>query len=158
MVEHPERLKVGDLARLIGKTVRALHLYEELGLLHPIERSKGGYRLYHPEAVNRVAWICKLQEMGFSLSEVQEFARSLERSTTAPLAMLRARAIFEEKLQATRAHITKLQALASDLQQGLAYLEGCDWCDPGELPPACSECARPHEVPPPILVTGMHHS
>ena len=33
-------LRVGELARLAGKTVRALHLYEERGLLDPIERSR----------------------------------------------------------------------------------------------------------------------
>ena len=35
-------LKVGELARRTGKTVRAIHLYEELGLLTPAVRSKGG--------------------------------------------------------------------------------------------------------------------
>ena len=39
-------LRVGDLAQRTQKSVRALHLYEELGLLLPIERSKGGFRLY----------------------------------------------------------------------------------------------------------------
>jgi MerR family copper efflux transcriptional regulator len=152
------KLRVGDLAKLTGKTVRALHLYEELGLLHPVERSKGGYRLYAPEAVERVAWIGKLQTMGFSLAEVQEFARSLERSQTAPLAMLKVRGVFEQKLRETRAQIERLQALEHDLDQGLTYLEGCHWCDPAELPENCTECAKHHEVPPPILVTGLHHT
>ncbi len=35
-------MRVGDLARETGKTVRAIHLYEELGLLTPGGRSKGG--------------------------------------------------------------------------------------------------------------------
>ena len=39
-------LRVGDLARQTGKTVRAIHLYEELGLLAPATRSSGGFRLY----------------------------------------------------------------------------------------------------------------
>ncbi len=39
-------LKVGELAKRTGKTVRAVHLYEELGLLDPAVRSKGGFRLY----------------------------------------------------------------------------------------------------------------
>ena len=41
-------LKVGELARRTGKTARAIHLYEELGLLTPAVRSKGGFRLYSP--------------------------------------------------------------------------------------------------------------
>ena len=46
-------LKVGELAKQTGKTVRAVHLYEELGLLAPAVRSKGGFRLYHPRAAVR---------------------------------------------------------------------------------------------------------
>ncbi|HEY3359616.1 MAG TPA: MerR family transcriptional regulator [Polyangia bacterium] len=152
----PHRLRVGDLARLTGKTVRALHLYEELGLLKPTERSKGGYRLYGVDAVERVGWIGKLQQLGFSLTELQEFSHSLETSHRGPLAMLRVRAIFEEKLRETRENINKLNALEQDLQQSLAYLEGCFGCEPGAEPSTCSACGRTHEVPPPILVSGIH--
>ena len=76
----PSTLKVGELARRAGKTVRALHLYEELGLLDPIERSKGGFRLYAEDALLRVRWISKLQDMGFSLTDIQTMLRQWERS------------------------------------------------------------------------------
>src|SRR5215472_4521851 len=68
-------MQVGDLARESGKTVRAIHLYEELDLLRPAARSKGRYRLYGPEALVRIRWIGKLQEMGFSLSDLQTIVR-----------------------------------------------------------------------------------
>jgi DNA-binding transcriptional MerR regulator len=151
-------LRVGDLARLTGKTVRALHLYEELGLLKPAERSKGGYRLYGTDAVERVGWIAKLQQLGFSLTELQEFSRSLEATQRGPLAMLRVRAIFEQKLRETRENINRFKALEQDLQQSLTYLEGCFGCEPGELPSSCEACGRSHDVPPPILVSGLRHN
>jgi DNA-binding transcriptional MerR regulator len=151
------RLRVGDLARLTQKTVRALHLYEELGLLKPVERSKGGYRLYGPDAVERVGWISKLQQIGFSLTDIQSFSRDLESTRRGPLAMLRVRGVFEEKLRETRENINRLKALEADLTQSLAYLEGCYSCEPGEQPATCSACGRTHDVPPPILVSGMHH-
>ena len=47
-------LRIGDLARATGKTVRAIHLYEERGLLKPATRSSGGFRLYDPSAVERL--------------------------------------------------------------------------------------------------------
>ena len=45
MVNEPtvEQLKVGELAEKTGKTVRALRLYEERGLLTPSTRSQGGF-------------------------------------------------------------------------------------------------------------------
>src|SRR5512145_3545715 len=69
-------LRVGDLARLTGKTVRAIHLYEELGLLEPATRSSGGFRLYERSAIERMRWIDLLHGMGFSLHEMSELLRS----------------------------------------------------------------------------------
>ena len=51
--------QIGDLARETGKTVRAIHLYEELGLLTPAGRSKGRFRLYGAESRVRIRWIAK---------------------------------------------------------------------------------------------------
>ena len=46
-------LKVGDLARRTGLTVRTLHHYDEVGLLKPSGRSDAGYRLYSQADVQR---------------------------------------------------------------------------------------------------------
>src|SRR5262249_44340662 len=65
-------LQVGDIAKASGKTVRAIHHYEDVGLLRPHARSKGRYRLYDQGAVARVRWIGKLHDLGLSLAEIQE--------------------------------------------------------------------------------------
>src|SRR5262245_3588559 len=78
-----ELLQVGDLAKLTGKTVRAIHLYEDLGLLKPIDRSKGRFRLFNQESLQRVRWITKLQTLGLSLTEIGELVQELERSPSA---------------------------------------------------------------------------
>ena len=75
-------LRIGDLARLTGKTARAIHLYEELGLLHPARRSSGGFRLYERSALERMRWIDLLHGMGFSLQEMSELLRSWWRAET----------------------------------------------------------------------------
>src|ERR1043165_3713000 len=118
-------LKVGELARETGKTVRALHLYEELGLLKPAQRTEGGFRLYAPEARERIDWISKLQDMGFSLQEIQEFLRDWEKAAIAPDAMQRVRGTFEEKLRETREHMSRLAQLERDLLASLTYLSSC---------------------------------
>src|SRR5262245_33587781 len=69
--DDAELMQVGDLAKEAGKTVRAIHLYEELNLLKPAARSKGRYRLYSRDALTRIRWIGKLQDMGFSLTDIQ---------------------------------------------------------------------------------------
>jgi MerR family transcriptional regulator, copper efflux regulator len=150
-------LRVGELARLSGKTVRALHLYEERGLLEPVERSKGGYRLYAQDALVRVRWISKLQEMGFSLNDIQSMLRQWEQSGSAPDAMLRVGELLKVKLEETREQITRLHALENELRSSLEYLETCPKCSPQQELTACTSCEL-HEVgaSAPDLVAGFH--
>ncbi len=150
-------LRVGELARLAGKTVRALHLYEERGLLDPVERSKGGFRLYAEDALVRVRWIAKLQDMGFSLSDIQMMLRQWEKSGSAPGAMLRVGDLLKDKLRETREQIERLSALEAELRSSLEYLETCPSCSPKQELTACTACEL-HDVgeTAPDLVAGFH--
>ena len=90
-------LKVGDLARRTGKSIRALRLYEELGLLEPA-RSTGNFRLYGVDQVARVYWISKLQDMGFTLQQIQGLIHTVESSAPGPEAMTSLRELFRARL------------------------------------------------------------
>lgn len=149
-------LRVGDLAKRTGKTVRALHLYEEHGLLSPAQRSNGGYRLYNRASELRVRWIDKLQQMGFSLSDIKQIVSDVDQSKNAPDAMQRVQDLFREKLTETREQLRRLSALETELKSSLDYLETCDSCDTEELLGACTDCARHAcEHKPPDLVAGF---
>ena len=100
-------MRVGELAKAVGKTVRAMHLYEELGLLEPRARSEGGFRLYGPEAVARIHWIVKLQAIGFTLAEIQGFVKDFQNAKSAPEASARVLALFGEKRRQIRDQITQ---------------------------------------------------
>lgn len=150
-------LRIGDLARQTGKTVRAIHLYEELGLLQPATRSSGGFRLYEPAAVERMRWIDLLHGMGFSLHEMSELLRSWWSSDLGPGAMERLRDLFQRKLEETRTALTRHQQLERELIQGLAYLETCRACaTPDVAVKACVHCGQDHGMEnEPALVAGI---
>ncbi len=155
--ERRHLIQIGDLARETGKTVRAIHLYEELGLLAPAARSKGRFRLYAGEALVRIRWIGRLQEMGFSLGDIQTIVREWERVESAPGAMKRMRDVYERKLEETREQKRRLEALEHDLSASLEYLDTCETvCDPQRLLSAC-ECCDLHdkELDVPDLVLGF---
>lgn len=155
--DSPATVKVGELARHAGKSVRAIHLYEELGLLTPAVRSKGGFRLYSPRAATRVEWIQKLQDMGFSLTEIKTFLRLWEESSTAPQAMEAVREIFADKLRETRETIARLSRLTEELGESLGYLESCRSCEPVHTQQECGACElHGHEgQKAPLLVDGI---
>jgi DNA-binding transcriptional MerR regulator len=66
-----ERLRrIGEVAKATGLTARALHHYDDIGLLVPSERSAAGYRLYSDGDLRRLYRIIALRGMGFTLEEI----------------------------------------------------------------------------------------
>ncbi len=64
--------RVGELARETGLSVRALHYYDEIGLLSPSRRTEAGHRLYEAGDVARLQQIKSLRHLGFGLEEIRD--------------------------------------------------------------------------------------
>ncbi|THC43637.1 MerR family transcriptional regulator [Massilia sp. Mn16-1_5] len=64
------RLKIGELAKRTGLTVRTLHHYDDIGLLSPSARSDAGYRLYDESDLARLHRILALRRFGMALAEI----------------------------------------------------------------------------------------
>ena len=69
-------MRVGELARRTGTTVRALRYYESAGLVVP-RRLGNGYREYDPIAVRLVAQIRELMALGLKVEETRPFVESI---------------------------------------------------------------------------------
>ena len=153
-----KQLKVGDLARQTGKSVRALRLYEELDLLHPVARSNGGFRLYDESALTRIRWIELLQEAGLSLHQIQGLLKAWQSSRNAPEAMATVRDTFQKKLSETREAIARYEHLARELEGTLEYLRTCQVCRPPRTTSHdCPHCPEDHGMKEePALVAGFH--
>ncbi|KVP54863.1 MerR family transcriptional regulator [Burkholderia ubonensis] len=67
------RLKVGELAKRSGLTVRTLHHYHAIGLLTPSARADNGYRLYDRDDIARLHQIQALRRFGLSLAEIGDY-------------------------------------------------------------------------------------
>lgn len=103
-------LKVGELARRTGLTVRTLHHYDEIGLLAPSGRSEAGYRLYSQADVQRLHAIQTMRQMGLALGDIGEL---LAGDGVAPERIIgqQIRALDQQITQATelRARLTMLR-------------------------------------------------
>jgi MerR family transcriptional regulator, copper efflux regulator len=153
----PKLLRVGELAKAVGKSVRAIHLYEELGLLRPVQRTSGGFRLFRADAVDRINWITKLQAIGFSLTEIQGFVREFENAESGRSAAARVKAVFQEKLGQIRNSLAQLQVIENDLVEALEYLDSCKDCAPIYRPDECRACEHQGHAPgeAPELFAGL---
>jgi MerR family copper efflux transcriptional regulator len=70
------KIRIGDLARETGVSVRSLRHYEQVGLLAP-GRDENGYRFYQPRSLGQVREIRRLLKLGFSLAEIALFPQCM---------------------------------------------------------------------------------
>ncbi len=104
---HDEALRVGDLAKRTGLTIRTLHHYDEIGLVKPSRHGESGYRLYTAADLARLQQVLALRRLGFSLEEVRD---CLDRPDYSPLELIR---IHIERL---RDQIVREQQLCGRLE------------------------------------------
>ncbi|WP_354699144.1 hypothetical protein DSM112329_04852 [Paraconexibacter sp. AEG42_29] len=127
-MDEQRDMRIGELARLTGTTVRTIRYYEEIGLLPgPDERASGSHRTYSPQDAERLQTVLRLKDLlGVSLEELRELiaaedARTVLREEfraehTAP----RRRA---EILRAALGNVERQRALVRGRQAQLAELD-----------------------------------
>lgn len=71
LVQERDRLLAGpaEAARRLGVSVKALRVYERLGLIKP-RRTKQDWRVYTPQDIDRLARALAFKAMGFGLSQI----------------------------------------------------------------------------------------
>jgi DNA-binding transcriptional MerR regulator len=111
-------MKVGELARRTGVSVRTLHYYGEIGLLAPSRLTNSHHRLYGEPELARLQQIKSLRQLGFTLDEVRvcldDPAFSPRRVLDLHVARLR------EQIGAQQRLVSLLETLRSALNQGAA--------------------------------------
>ncbi|HEX8699064.1 MAG TPA: MerR family transcriptional regulator [Myxococcaceae bacterium] len=107
-------LTVSQVAKLAGVSVRALHHYDEIGLLRPSGRSEAGYRLYEQPDLQRLQQVLFFKELGFPLEEITRIVRD-------PAFDVRAALRMQRQLLTERA--TRVQALIQAVDAALESIE-----------------------------------
>jgi len=106
-----EALKVGELARRTGLTVRALHHYDEIGLVIPSLHTESGHRLYTTADVARLQQVLSLRQLGFSLEEARD---CLTRANFSPLEVIRLHlARLRQQIETQQKLCERLEAVAA---------------------------------------------
>jgi DNA-binding transcriptional MerR regulator len=113
-------MQIGSVAKRIGLTPDAIRFYERNELLPRPPRTEGGFRLYGESDVETLAFIRRVQGLGFKLSEIRSLL-DLRGSRLQPCAPVRRR--LHAKLADVRKKLRDLEKLEHELSSAL---QSCD--------------------------------
>jgi len=130
--------KIGDVAEMLGTTIRAIRYYEEEGLLQPV-RTAGGTRLYSTRHVDRLRAILRLAQGGYSLEAIRDLARLRERCATGHESQDRVSARLDSLLADIDQRMRELRSLALEVRAARNTVQQCAGC---KNPPSTAGC--PH--------------
>ena len=110
------KLKIGEVAKQTGMTIRTLRHYDTLGLLTPRERSGAAYRLYTPADLTRLLQIQSLKTLGLGLQEIK---RALDDPAYDTQEVLRQHiGLLEHRIQYEQRLLERLRALQGVAEVG----------------------------------------
>lgn len=113
-------LTIGQVAKRGEVNIETVRYYERQGLIPPPPRLESGYRQYPDDTVNRVRFIKRAQELGFSLKEIAELL-SLRVGPDTVCADVRKRAVakiseIERKMETLQRMKEVLAGLAAECE------------------------------------------
>jgi MerR family transcriptional regulator, thiopeptide resistance regulator len=109
-----EGMKVGELAKRTGLTIRTLHHYDDIGLLKPSLHTEAGHRLYTAADVARLQQILSLRQLGFGLEDIKA---CLDRPGFSPLEVIRLHvARLREQIDLQEKLCARLEAISASFQ------------------------------------------
>lgn len=114
-------MTIGNLARRAEVNVETIRYYERLGLVARPPRTQSGYRVFPNDAVHRIQFIQRAQDLGFSLKEIRDLL-GLRLRPGARCEDVRARA--EAKIAEIGGKIRDLQAMRNALGRLVAACSG----------------------------------
>ena len=113
-------MQIGILAKRSGLSVDAIRFYERRALLPRAARTEGGFRQYGQGDVETLAFIRRVQRLGFKLSEIRGLLK-LRGDRLQPCGPVRRR--LQEKLAEVQGKLSDLQKLEHELRLAL---RSCD--------------------------------
>lgn len=104
-------LTIGEAAEYLGVSVRTLHHWDDIGLLSPVWRTTGNYRLYTSADLRRAQLIIVYREAGMALSLI---GQALDSSTELKQHLERQKSLLEQRLKKTQRMIRAVDKLLKE--------------------------------------------
>src|SRR5512134_3211037 len=114
-------MKIGQAATASGCHIETIRYYERIGLLPHPARTGGGYREYRPMEVDRLRFITRGRELGFSLEEIRSL---LTLSDDPALSCHDVDQLARHHLADVQQRMRELRRIAQELQRTIASCAG----------------------------------
>jgi DNA-binding transcriptional MerR regulator len=116
-----DALTIGQLSRATDTKIETIRYYEKIGLLPAPRRTTGNYRSYATEHLQRLGFIRRARELGFSIEDVREL---LKLATHGERPCEEVDQLVAHHLEATEQKIAALTRLRRDLRETLNSCQG----------------------------------
>ncbi len=107
-------VKIGVIAKKTGVSVQALRYYQQRGLISPKQQLPSGYRLFETSVTERILFIQRCQNIGFTLDEILELLNLQEKSD---ISASNVKSRVDNKMRLIKQKIDELEALHASLAQ-----------------------------------------
>ena len=125
-------MTVGEVSTLLGVSVRALHHWDETGLVHPSRRSAAGYRLYCEADIMRIQQVLVYRQTGMNLADIKMVLDEPE--TDAMTHLRRQRELVQGQVSHLQQMLNSIDMVMEIHQSGarisvaeMAEIWGTDW-------------------------------
>ena len=113
-------IQIGRVSEQTGLSIDAIRFYEKQRLLDRPPRTEGGFRLFNAQDIERIQFIRRAQQLGFSLPEIRELL-VLRREHGAGCSHVRD--LLRDKVATIRDKIRELSDLEEHLSKSLRKCE-----------------------------------
>ncbi|MNC32719.1 HTH-type transcriptional activator TipA [compost metagenome] len=110
---------IGEVAKLLGTTIKTVRYYDDIDLLKPSSHSEGGHRLYTPEDISRLRLITTLRYLDFGIDEIRQVIAGEIQLTTA----------LNWQIEALETQVSTLTNMISILRQAQEHVSTGDSMD-----------------------------
>jgi len=132
-------LKIGEVAKLLDITVRAIRYYEEEELLKP-QRTNAGTRLYSEQHIERLKAIFHLAQNGFSLEAIRLIGKTRELCSTGNASSKKVSKIINSSINDIDKKIDNLKVLKSEMHAANKQIKKCTGCKKKPSSKGCPTC------------------
>jgi DNA-binding transcriptional MerR regulator len=135
-----ELLKIGEVARRTGVTLRTIRYYQSLGLIETGHRTRGGLHLYPSEACDRIQFIRDLRSLDVPLSRIRALLIERKSARTGADGARDITAALTLGLAEVEKRVQQYLVLRHEMTQALEVLEACLRCSAKPSREVCYAC------------------